>query len=126
MSQETETVDNGKYNISFNYYGNKIRVYKQLIDVLGNPKYIQFLINTEDLLLYVRGTDKHDSNCLEVPKFNGKKKFCYELHGRYFIKKISSLAGWTLGGLYVIQGKYLEQYNLIAFNLREAVRKVSD
>ena len=44
-----------------------------------------------------------------------------KLHGRYFIKKISALADWSLDCPYIIQGEFFSEHNIIVFKLDEAI-----
>ncbi len=106
-----------KYSIAINYRVDKVRVHKQTIEALGSPRFIQFLINPDEKLLYIRGTNTHQQNCLEVPSKDYRKKNQYVLHGRYFIKKLSELAGWSLDRPHTIQGEYNPDHNMIVFQL---------
>ena len=113
--------ENSMNRISFNYYAGKIRVYEKVVEVLGYPRFLQFLINPETRNLYLRGTDKRDINCLEVPDREFRKRNQCTLHGKSFIKRICTLSGWKLNKLHVLRGSYLPEYNMIVFPLADAL-----
>ena len=119
---ETKTVkfEDESYSVSFNYLADTVRIYQKALGVLGMPRFLQFLINPESQTLYMRGTNSRDNNCLVVPSEDYRKRNCFVLHGRYFIKKVSTLAGWSLEQPYILPGKYMPEYNAIAFDLSDA------
>lgn len=121
MAQDSRNSNEVKYNISLNYRAGTVRVHKKAVDVLGVPKFVQFLINQEARILYMRGINSRDNNCLEVPSAEFRKRNQYTLHGRYFIKKISELANWSLDCPYIIQGEFFPEHNIIVFKLDEAI-----
>ena len=110
-----------KYNISINYRADTVRIHKKCIDILGTPRFVQFMINPDAKILYMYGTNTRSLNCLDVPPEEFSKRNQYTLHGRYFIKKLSELAGWSLDYPLIIFGEYDKQYNMIIFKLKEAI-----
>ena len=121
MEKDQIPKDSETFSISINYRWAKVRVHKQTITVLGTPRFVQFLINPEDKLLYMRGTNSRDSNCLVVPPEDYRKRNQYVLNGKHFIKKLSGLVGWSLDRTYTIRGDYSPEYNMIVFRLEDAV-----
>ncbi len=106
-----------KYSISFNYRIGKIRIFKPVITVLGIPTHLQFLLDPDEKVLYVRGTETSGVNCLEVPSEEHRKRNCCVLYGKTFIKKLSNLVGWSLLSPHIISGKYDETHNTLIFDL---------
>lgn len=122
MENEITTPEQEKYySISINYRADTVRIYKKVLSALGNPKYLQFLINPEAKILYMRGAGTSGVNCLEVPSDEFLKRNCCVLHGKSFIKKLSNLAGWSLKTRYVVKGTLETSHNTIVFDLSEAV-----
>lgn len=124
MEENSRNDIQGKYNISINYRADTVRIHKQTIDILGTPRFVQFMINPDTKILYVQGTNTRSLNCLEVPSAEFRKRNQYTLHGRYFIKKLSDLAGWSLDCPHILQGEYDKDYNIVSFNLEEAISHV--
>ena len=114
-----QSVEKANNKISFNYRADTVRIYKDTIKALGNPKYVRFMINPEYKRLYIQGSDTRDKNTLPVPEKGDR--YCFVLHGRYFIRKISALAGWSLDNSYVVNGMFLDGFNLVQYNLTDAM-----
>ena len=119
-----------KYKISFSYSSNynygKVRVHKKVIQALGAPKFIQFLIKPEDKLLFIVGLDhrEHDSFPV-VCKENGKSSGMI-LNGQRFVRKMSEIGGWQLEGRHVIGGTFIESMNMIEFNLTNVLNNAAE
>lgn len=127
MSQEIDVQDNGNcYRISFNYKADTVRIYKSTINVLGNPRFIHFLINPERKQLFIQGSNTREHDSLEVPGSDYRNRYSFVLHGRRCIKKISTMAGWDLDGSYTLTGKYLDGYNMVQFELEAAERRIAE
>lgn len=45
-------------NLTIDLRRSRFRIYKQTLELLGNPAYIQFLINPEDLFIAILGSDR--------------------------------------------------------------------
>jgi hypothetical protein len=52
-----------------------------------------------------------------VPSENDRKKNGYVLHGKYFIKKFSALAGWSLDKPHILVGAFIPSQNAVVFDL---------
>ena len=118
--------DNAKeknlHKISFNYKHGKVRVYKKVIQTLGNPKFIQFLIKPEDKLLFIVGLEHREHDSFPVIQYADSRNRGLVLNGQRFIKKMSEIAGWSLDGTYAVGGTYIEGMNVFEFNLTNAVK----
>ncbi len=117
MNLKEQAGSDERYNISFSYRSDKIRIYRQIITALENPRFIEFWINPEEKTLYLRGTNTRSLNCLEVPIKKSGEDFCYVLHGRRFIKRVSDLAGWDLETSHKLHGALIMGEQLLKFNL---------
>ena len=124
-SSRSASVDD-KCNISINYRTGKIQVYKKAIDAIGQPRFVQFLIDPDTKKLYMRGTDTRENNCLVIPSESSRKKNGYVLHGKYFIKKISALVGWDIDRPHILVGVFMPSQNAVVFDLSKAVTVEND
>ena len=114
------------YRLSFNYRADTVRISKSTMVVLGNPKYIQFLINLEKKQLFIHGTNTREQNCIEVPGKDPRNRCNYVLYGLSCIRKISNIAGWDLEGVFTLTGIYLSEFNIVRFDLLSAERRQSE
>lgn len=115
--------EKSQHKISFNYKHGKVRVYKKVIQALGNPKFIQFLIKPEDKLLYIVGLDQREQDSFPVVLSENSRHSGMVLNGQRFIRKMSEIGGWTLEGSYVIGGRYMDGMNMIVFDLTNVLNR---
>ena len=108
---------NNQYRISFSYKYGKVRVHKKVIQALGTPKYIQFLIKPEAKLLYIVGLDYREQDSFPVVLRENKKSGGMILNGQRFVRKMSEIGGWQLEGTHVIGGTFVTGMNMIEFSL---------
>ena len=106
-----------QYKISFTYKYGKVRVHKKVIQALGTPQFIQFLIKPEDKLLYIVGLDHREHDSFPVVPRENKKTGGMILNGQRFVRKMSEIGGWSLEGTRVIGGTFIDGMNMIEFNL---------
>ena len=126
MDLNTENAnEKNRYKISFNYKYGKICVYKRVLQGLGNPTFIQFLIKPEDKLLFIVGSEYREHDSLLVRQYAYSPTSGMIMNGQRFIKKISEIARWTLEGSYVVEGKYIDEMNMIEFNLTNAIKNTT-
>lgn len=115
--------DSKQLKISFNYKHGKVRVYRRLIETLGSPKYIQFLIKPEDKLLFIVGLEKREQDSFPVVLSKDSRHGGMVLNGQRFVRKMSEIGGWSLEGSYVIGGKVVEGMNMIEFDLTNVLNR---
>ena len=114
------------HKISFNYKHGKVRIFKRVIQGLGNPKFIQFLIKPEDKLFFIVGLEHREHDSFPVAISQNKRNGGMVLNGQRFIRKISEISGWSLEGTYVVEGTYVEEMNMFKFNLTNAVKSTAN
>ena len=114
------------HKISFNYKHGKVRIFKRVIQSLGNPKFIQFLIKPEDQLFFIVGLEHREHDSFPVVISQNKRNGGMVLNGQRFIRKISEISGWSLEGTYVVDGTYVEEMNMFKFNLANAVKNTAN
>ena len=114
------------HKISFNYKHGTVRVYKKVIQALGNPKFIQFLIKPEDKLLFIVGLEKREHDSFPVVLSENSRHKGMILNGQRFVRKISEIAGWSLDGTRVVAGTYIPEMNIFEFNLENVVKNTAE
>ena len=114
------------HKISFNYKHGKVRIFKRVIQSLGNPKFIQFLIKPEDQLFFIVGLEHREHDSFPVVISQNKRNGGMVLNGQRFIRKISEISGWSLEGTYVVGGTYVEEMNMFKFNLTNAAKSTAN
>lgn len=115
MDSQNNKVYQTKYNISFNHKYSKVRIYTSIIRALGDPPFIQILIQPSEKKLYIVGLEKREFDSFPVPNETILKRNGFNLHGKKFIRRISQIAGWddlekthTLTGIFNDETKFME------------------
>lgn len=101
---------------------NRMRIYQHTLHMLGNPQYIQLLINPDDLCLALRPVDKKDklSHKVNISKATGKRNF--ELYSTNLIERLSMVCPeWNKNVQYILYGEIIGSENIAMFNLLDAI-----
>lgn len=105
----------------------RIRIHKLTLHMLGDPKFIQLLINPEDLILAIRAADCSESMTHRIVLKNFVGKPSYELTSMPLIKKLQSVcANWNAGESYRLNGEMVPSQNMALFDLQNVVPCASD
>ena len=99
---------------------NRIRFYKTLLKSLGNPQYIQIMVNELEKIFLVLPTQTGKGNI----KINShlSKDNCYEIHSKPFIEKLCNMMNWVDSCSYRIESNLENAPNKVAFHLKNAVK----
>ena len=74
---------------------NRIRIHKATLHLLGDPDYIQFLVNPENLSLVIRCSVKADSLALHIRWNLIGGKQCCDFYSYYLLKSLRDVnCGW--------------------------------
>lgn len=74
---------------------NRIRIHKAPLHQMGDPPYIQLLVNPERMEVAIRGVD-YDAPQVQAHKVSQSKMlsdFSYEIYSMAFVKKLCALIG---------------------------------
>lgn len=101
---------------------HRIRVYKRTLHLLGDPKFIQLLINPDDLIIIVRAVNRSDSMTHRIVWKNFISKQSYEITSRYLIQKMQSVCtNWKADESYRLFGEMIPSENIARFDLSDVV-----
>ena len=90
--------------------------------MLGDPKFIQLLINPEDLLIIVRAANQSSSMTHRIALENFVSKQSYELTSKQLIQGMQRVCvNWNAGESYRILGEIVHSENIVRFDLRNVV-----
>ena len=73
---------------------NRIRFYRTFLKELGNPKYVQLMVNSKDKILAIKPSETLDSFSVKLNS-HIEKEHCYELHSLNLITELFNLMNWT-------------------------------
>jgi hypothetical protein len=68
----------------------RIRVHKESLHLIGDPKYIQFLVNIDSRLVAIRAVEKEqvDLQTHKVDQTRMESDFSFEIYSRPFIERL--------------------------------------
>lgn len=100
----------------------RIRIHKCTLHQLGDPKFIQILINPDIPTVIIRCAGYSDKLVHRIVSNNFNSRQSYELYSRYFVKKLHNVCPeWDNNKSYKICGKIIPFENIAYFDLRKAV-----
>lgn len=110
-----------KYPIAIDIRKNRIRLHKAMLRKLGNPKYIQLLINPDKMIIAVRGVEKEMSGDQTYKiDYNIPSPDSIEMYSRNLVTKIYDLIKETDDNCsFRIYGDVSPELELALFPLKE-------
>ena len=99
-----------------------IRIHKACLHLIGDPKYIQILVNLDDMAVVIRSVD-HTLRGDQTHKANqtrSKSTNSVEIYSRFFIRKLcQEIQDVKLGSSYRVTGEVIPEQRIAVFSLRE-------
>lgn len=84
-------------NLTLDMKRSRIRIYRSTLRALGNPLYIQFLINPEDLYIAILGSEKPlaggTANRVKLPEKRMTARLSFEFYSEPFMSAIYKVFG---------------------------------
>ena len=97
-----------------------IRIFRSTIKELSDPKYIRFLFNPEKRTLAVQAAKRKEAECFRVPEYN-PKDWDFKICSIQMQRMIWKVCDWSENATYRIAGTHYPEYNLVEFDLKQAV-----
>lgn len=99
-----------------------IRIHKACLHLIGDPKYIQILVNLDDMAVVIRSVDHtlrgDQTNKVNQTRF--KSTNSVEIYSRFFIRKLcQEIQDVKLGSSYRVAGEVIPEQRIAVFSLRE-------
>ncbi len=110
--------------VVLDYKKNRIRIYKSTLRAIGDPQYIQILVNPEKRILGVHAANRDDRYSMAILLSQDWKdpENTYEVYSQYFLLKLAQLAGnINLKTNYRIVGTTLPAHGVALFPLDELI-----
>ena len=98
---------------------NRIRIHRQTLKMLGDPKYIQLLVNPHDARIAIRPSYSGDHLAHRIKRVPAGDKHNNEIYSSDFIKALNSISfGWEQDHMYRIYGRMNQRENLVYFDIK--------
>lgn len=104
----------------------RIRVHKESLHLIGDPKYIQFLVNIGSRLLAIRAVEKEQVNLqtLRVDQTRMESEFSVEIYSRPFIERLcKEFDCLGEGNTYRLTGTAIQSERIAVFAL-DSLQKI--
>ncbi|MGM9936792.1 MAG: hypothetical protein ACI38A_05560 [Candidatus Ornithomonoglobus sp.] len=115
---------NPDVTISIDLKKNRIRIHKRILHLLGDPKYIQLLVNPRNKYVAIRGVEVtipgDQTERINPPDM--MSDCSYELYSRLFVKKLCQVAGNLEPNTYRLVGGIIQSHNMAVFSLKTLTR----
>lgn len=100
----------------------RIRIHRNTLHMLGDPAFIQLLVNPESLTLAIRPAACADALAHRILWKKIGDKQSYELHSSCLIRKFQNMCvEWEYGESYRLFGEMLHSENIALFDLNKAL-----
>ena len=86
---------NNEIAMVLDYRKNRIRIYKSTLRAIGDPKYIQILVNPDTRILGVHTANRDDRCSMAILLSQDWKdpEVSYEVYSQFFLLKLAQLVG---------------------------------
>lgn len=101
---------------------NRIRIHKKTLHMLGDPEYVQILVNPQKSTIAIRNcnADDYRSERIKWQLISGRQ--CCEFYSKYLIKCLRGVCfDWKDDRSYRIDGKLIASENLAQFSMTKSV-----
>ena len=108
-------------NLSVDLKKGRLRIHKAVLHSLGDPKYIQLLVNPEAMAVAVLRVDAPRSGdpVHKIPKERLHSENSYEIYSQFFCVKLLELVpSLDVSGLFRISGEVFASKGMAVFDLR--------
>ena len=117
---------NKKLSTTLSYRPSTVRISTNVLNLLGNPKYIVLMINTSSHQIAYFPSSKADRSALKV-RYDGSVSYNGKVvNSCRFVRKVYSIENWDINYRYHMKGSYVEGANSVYFDLKKAVPVVKN
>ena len=106
--------------VSFYLRQNRIRVFRQTITAIGNPRFIRFMIKKDGSSLILLPYNKKTFQSLRVPKTANYNRWSMEISSKPLCLLLAHHLGWERSNSYRVPGKIYKRQPLVLFDLSMA------
>lgn len=106
----------------FDLKKNRIRIHKKTLHMLGNPDYVQFLVNPDARMIGIKASTAKDKTAERIKWQTIGDHQCCEFYSKYLIMRLKFYCyNWDKQSLYRISGEMIPNENLAMFCLNDSV-----
>lgn len=107
--------------VVFDMRKNRIRIHKQTLHLLGNPDYVQLLVNPHNQTIAIRCSNSRDRQAHKIKWKLIAERQCCELYSKYLLTTFcDTFVHLDCTQAYRITGRIYHKERLAYFDLKEA------
>jgi len=99
-------------------------IYKLTLRLIGNPPNITFWWSGRDKTLLIGGSDASSRQSFRVNSCYYEHRCTLKIRARNLVKAIAKLAGLSKNAVYIVNGEYIGELNMVGFKMTEANMEV--
>jgi hypothetical protein len=96
----------------------RIRIHKESLHLIGDPEYIQFLVNINSRRMAIRAVDKGkaDSLTLRIDQTHKESDFSFEIYSRLLMERLcKEFDCLNMGNSYRLTGTAIQSERIVVF-----------
>jgi len=111
-----------KLGLLLNSKAARFTVHQSTLEALGEPNYVQFLINAEKKMIVLLPCEKNKPGSVAMPKppYTTLVEHRFRFKRSLFIERIFEIMGWELGTSYQAWGQFSEGVGGAVFRLEDS------
>ena len=107
--------------VSLSYKRNEILIFWSTIQMLGNPKYIQILVDVNEKKMGIKALEYEKFESIIVPD-KQSYQWSFKIRSRHFVHNIWKLTNWERDYSYRMYGEIVKDNELVEFRFDEGVQ----
>lgn len=108
--------------ILVDYRKNRIRIHKNTLRLLGQPKYVRLLVNPLEPSVAVQLSDASDPRAHRVPSEVYAGRSSYEIYNQTFIQQLSRCSHWDFNTTYRMYASACLDGQFLIFRISDSVQ----
>lgn len=97
---------------------SRIRIHRNTLHILGDPDYIQLLVNPQSKLIAIRACGKNDYLAHKVQNYQFENRKSYELYSRELLRTMLSVnCGWENNKIFRLYGMFDSHARVAQFSM---------
>ena len=109
--------------ISLDMKKYRIRVHKAALHQIGDPEYIQFLVEPTAMIVGIAPAPPRSMSAVKISRRRLESDESIEIYSQTLVLKLYDLAGLNIDEAYRVSGRFLAAQNILALYLRTS-RKI--
>lgn len=108
-------------SIVVDYRKNRIRIHKNTLHELGNPAFVQLLVNPKERSLAVQNCQASDPTAHRIPPSIYDGKVCCEIYSRSLMQQLLFCSDWSNDSVYRMYASAFIDKHFLVFRIDDSI-----